>query len=275
MTEFPFPHLGRSTEKENNVRRTTMSMLLLTIVGLLILPAQPSSAQTPERVARLEAEVIGFTRPDPNDPHSLGINRVQGESEFRQLQINGLLECDDNEIVQFQLAQAVGHNVAFRTDDDVTDGFGEVVATDDDRAFRAEAATAVRPGGLPTPAVVEVRINEGRFHRILNYVEVQMRLDVRVVVNDQVICEAEDHEIRIVFLIIGPSDQVTEGFTLVGVARTHELPGEDISLARTLCGVVNTVVDERVPDPLGSTTTPISPGRGNFHPCPPEGQQDT
>lgn len=256
------------------MRRTSPMVLLLTIAGLLLLPAPPSSAQVEVRVERLKAEVIGQTEPD-EDPHSLGVNRVRGQSEFNDLEINGQLECDDGEIVLFQLAQEVGHDVRFETDDDITDGHGEVHATDVDRAFRDEAATAVRPGGLPAPAVVEVRINEGgRFHRILNYVEVQLRLDIRVEVNNQLICEDVDHEIRIVFLIVGPSDQVTEGFTLVGVARTHELPTDGISLARTVCD--NVVADSlpRVSDPyetivsaVPQVSSTIPNGRDDFHPC--------
>jgi hypothetical protein len=219
--------------KEKDMRRMRLIVLLLTVASLLVLPGQSASAEDPPRVDRLHALVTGTT--DPVDTtHQLGVNRVSGESEFDELEIPGELECDDMEVVRFSVRQPPGHSVRFRADDDVTDGFGEVNPTDDDRAFRDDNATAVRVGGLPAEAVVEIRILSGRFHRVLNYVDVDLRLDVRVVQGGVEICEDPDHEIRITFLIVAP-DPDGQGFTLVGVARTHELPEDRTSVARAVC----------------------------------------
>lgn len=217
------------------MRRVHLTLLISTVVSLLVLSSGWASAQTSPRVERLEAIVTGETDPDEDpDGHALGVNRVAGESEFDGLVIDGELECDDGEIVEFSVT---GPMVRFDTDDDLTDGFGEIHGTDD--GFRDDAATAIRAGGLPNEVLVEIRILGGRFHRVLNYIDVDLRLDIRVVDNpgqpdEEEICEDPEHEIRILFLIVGPGPD-GDGFSLVGVARTHELPEDRTSVARLVC----------------------------------------
>jgi hypothetical protein len=231
-------HRKPSHSEERNVRRTRTTAVLLTIASILMLSGQQASGQVAAGVDRFEAHIFGRTRPD-DTTHQLGVGRVTGHSELEVLQIvGGTLDCDDGEIVSFPgLRQPAGHNVRFRVDEDITDGFGEVEPTDDARAFRDDAAQAIRAGGVPGNAEVEVRVLTGRFHRLLNYVEVFLRLDIRVVQGGVEICEAADHEIRILFWIIGTDDH-SGGFLVDGEARTHELPQDNTSLVRAACGGV-------------------------------------
>lgn len=261
-------------------------MLFLTVISLLLVPGQ-ASAQV-DHPYRVEALVTGGTDPDP-DEHSLGVNRVAGRSGFQAVQINAVIDCE-GEIVVAQLEPTSGltHTLPYETDDDITDGFGELDPTDGLRELESTQATEFRvPPGLgdPAPAAVRVRILEGRFHRILNVVEVDLRLDIRVVRNpgtgdQELVCETGDTddtripEVRINLLIVGP-DPDGEGFQLVGEARRHgDLPDDRRSLARTVCGAVGPHSTRVTEPPVLTTmgTTPISPGRDAFHPCPPAGQ---
>jgi hypothetical protein len=270
------------------MRRARMVVLLSTVASVLVLSVEPASAQTPERVARIEATVFGHTDPDPNE-HQLGVNRVSGESEFVATQIDGELECDDGEIVKFSLA---GPPMRFRSDDDVTDGFGEIDGTM--AGFRDDAATAVRPGGLPQAAQVEVRVLGGRIHRILVYGDAELRLDIRVFQDNVEVCEDPEHEVRLAFLITGPAPD-GEGMSVTGRIRTHELPTDGTTLAREACqnvpGAMHAmlrVVDDALQsrdintlEPVGirvsisedhrsvDITAPVRTGRGPFQPCKP------
>lgn len=268
------------------MRRVRTVLLIMSLVSLLLgLSPAASEAQEDSRFT-LEALVTGETNPPPNEEHSLGINRVEGESEFVGLEIAAVILCreggdeldDPEELVIAPDLTLVGA-VAFRSDDDITDGHGEVIAPGN--AFTDTTATEVRvvPPGIPSPASVEVRILGGRFHRLGGVVEVDLDLDIRVQRADeeQLTCESDAPvKVRIVFhLLPDTNDQdPTSGFFLAGVARTHVNDLDRTPIARTICGVPTTLTTiPRVTEPAPVTTI-VGPGRGPFHPCLPEGQQD-
>lgn len=278
-------------------RNLRLIAILAGVVGMLLGPAaSQTSAQVdpqPDGI-RVDAIATGTTDP-PDDPdgHTLAVNRVSGPSTFESLVIAGAIDCVDQttgqqEVVVIpELEQPAGHAVEFFADDDITDGYGEVTGTDDTRAFRGLGATESRiPPGLddPAPARVEIRIENGRFHRLGPIVEVDLSLDIRVdrfpgTAQETEICEKSGVQVRIVFVLSIDEDPgtPTSGFRLVGVVTRHGIVAYDrTSVARKVCGVVSPYSTRLTTTTSTSTTVPapptLPPGRGYFHPCPPEGQ---
>lgn len=209
------------------MRRFRIPFILATLAALIVGPAaNTAGAQNPP--ARLEAFVTGQTLGgDPGVPTTPGV-RVTGSGEFTDVLIPLVFDCGDEYFVG-AAAQSPGHNVGFTTDDDLTDGFGEIIPTDDARAFRA-VGVETRTAGDPSDALLEVRIEGGRYDRIVNVVRVTLRLDVRLVrVPGGDVCHVEDVPFRIEFVLApNPPDDTNptdDGFTLIGVGRDHY--GED------------------------------------------------
>lgn len=260
------------------MRRTrfvVFAAMVSTLLGLL--PGTVRAQEIPPHRFDVEALVFGRTDP-PADEHSLGINRTAGPSTFEGIEIQALIVCRENGDAltdQEEVVRAVlqsGQAVHFTSDDDPTDGFGEITSSG---LFTDNNATEFRviPPGPPVPSTVTVRIVDGRFHRLGGIVEVDVRLDIRVVRSDEgEVCQTDADrlvELRIVLELLPNEDtDPTSGFILAGVGRRHYT--EDIdrtSVARAVCDtVVDSLPIPRVDDP-GDTVPQLPNGRGDFHPC--------
>lgn len=214
------------------MRRVSMFVAFCAVTALLLGVASPAQAQLPGRV---DALIAGQTIPPAGSPGPSGTDRTSGSSTFSQVQISAVIDCGGNVTVA-NVAQGANQVLNFTSDDDVTDGFGEIQATGAAEAFVDLNANEVGVD-LASGADVTVDVEGGRFHRIAGVVEVDLVIDVTVERDGGGRCVLDDHELKVVLELLPNTDaNLTSGFILVGAGTTD--PGGP-SLLRTVCGVVD------------------------------------
>jgi hypothetical protein len=256
------------------MRRYRTLILWASIIGMILsLSPTSSSAQEPFPRVRIEAVITGNTA-GSGDPIPVPTGRTRGDSSFTQTEILFVADCRmdprvpegllTHEIVVGSVKQLPGNNVGFTSDDDATDGFGEVHPTGGmnqshfDTANGSFDAVEFRLGnpGDATEGRAVVEIVGGRFHRILATVLVELTLNVRIDRIEDGVPVEQCHHDNVPFRIVGqllPADPtdvppLDDGFILVGVGRTG---GEGSEYDRAVC--------EAVPPALRPTLDALDP----------------